>query len=187
MNTLTPLCHDERIAIRPYVADDAPGVYTAVQESAESVGRWLPDLGGARSLPDVESYIAAQLESGCPARAHNYVIVACADGAILGGCGLTEIVMHHRFANMYYWVRASRLGEGIAPRAIRLLARHGFETLGFQRVELVIAVGNAASVRAADKAGALREGILRNRIYLHTTTHDAYIYSLVCEDFGLLP
>jgi RimJ/RimL family protein N-acetyltransferase len=86
---------------------------------------------------------------------------------------------------MYYWVRSSRTGEGIAARAIRLLARHGFESLGFQRVELVIAVENEASIRAADKAGALREGILRNRMYVHDAVHDAYIYSLVPADFEL--
>ena len=50
---------------------------------------------------------------------------------------------------------------------------------------LVIAVENEASVRAADKAGALREGILRNRIYVHDVVHDAYIYSLVPADFDL--
>ncbi len=178
-------CHDDCIGIRPYLPDDAPEVFAAVRESAEPVGRWLPDLGATQSIADVQAYIAGQSDARSADHAFNFAIVSHPDGAFLGGCGLTQVVMHHHFANMYYWVRSSRLGEGIAPRVIRLLARHGFEALGFHRVELVIAVENAASIRAADKAGALREGILRNRIYVHKAVHDAYIYSLVPTDFEL--
>jgi ribosomal-protein-serine acetyltransferase len=49
---------------------------------------------------------------------------------------------------------------GIATVAVRLIARFGFEDLDLQRLELLIAVDNAASRRVAEKVGATFEGVL---------------------------
>jgi ribosomal-protein-serine acetyltransferase len=93
----------------------------------------------------------------------------------------------HRYANLFYWVRSSRLRQGVASAAVRLLARYAFETVGLQRVEIVVAVGNAASARVAEKVGAVREGILRNRIFLHGSSYDAFSYSLIPGDLDRTP
>src|SRR5437588_791403 len=48
--------------------------------------------------------------------------------------------------------------------------------------ELVAAVDNVGSQRVAEKAGATREGILRNRLLINGRPHDAVLYSLVRGD-----
>jgi len=48
-----------------------------------------------------------------------------------------------------------------------------------------VAVGNVASQRAVEKAGAHREGVLRNRLILGDEPVDAVLYSLVPMDLGL--
>jgi RimJ/RimL family protein N-acetyltransferase len=53
------------------------------------------------------------------------------------------------------------------------------------RIEIVVATGNAASIRVAEKLGAQQEGILRNRITVGNRTHDAVMFSLTPKDFGL--
>jgi RimJ/RimL family protein N-acetyltransferase len=63
-------------------------------------------------------------------------------------------------AHVGYWVRTGQTGQGIATAAVRLIARFGFEDLGLQRLELLVAVENLASRRVAEKAGARFEGIL---------------------------
>jgi ribosomal-protein-serine acetyltransferase len=50
------------------------------------------------------------------------------------------------------------------------------------RVEVVAAVGNARSLCAAEKAGALREGVLRNRIPVWEKIYDALMFSLIPVD-----
>ena len=60
-----------------------------------------------------------------------------------------------------------------------------FEHLNLIRAEIVVAVGNTASLRVAEKAGARREGILRNRMVVREMVYDAVIYSLIPQDFGL--
>ena len=88
-------------------------------------------------------------------------------------------------ANLGYWVRTSRAGEGIATEAAKLIARYGFEKLGFQRIEIVVPTGNLPSLRIAEKLGSVREGLLRNRAYLHGSPYDAHMYSLIPTDYDL--
>jgi RimJ/RimL family protein N-acetyltransferase len=72
-------------------------------------------------------------------------------------------------------------------RAARLAARFAIERLDMVRVEVVVATGNEASLRVAEKLGAKREGVLRNRITVGTRIHDAVMFSVVPEDLALKP
>ena len=64
-------------------------------------------------------------------------------------------------------------------RLTRLLAEFGFEALGLIRLELVIEPQNTASQRVAEKAGAKREGLLRNRLTINGKSRDAWMYSFI--------
>ena len=52
-------------------------------------------------------------------------------------------------------------GLEIASRALRLVARWGFDELGLQRIEAYVDSADRAAVRAALRAGLRREGVLR--------------------------
>ncbi len=175
--------HDGVIALRPYRPEDAEPMLAAVHESSAQTSPWLPALSTEMPLVEVTSYIAIQKHLASSGEAYNFVIQEHASGQILGGAGLTQINTHHRFANLYYWVRTSRTGEGVASRAVRLAARFAFVEAGLARVEIVVAVENIPSQRVAEKAGAHREGVLRKRIALPGGLHDAVIYSLIPDDF----
>lgn len=96
---------------------------------------------------------------------------------------MTHIESSHLFANLYYRVRKSQAGKGIAPAAVPQLAQFAFKT-GLQRVEIVVATGNAPSLRVAEKVGAVREGLLRNRIRVGSQVHDAIMFSLIPNDLN---
>jgi RimJ/RimL family protein N-acetyltransferase len=66
------------------------------------------------------------------------------------------------------------------------VARFAFEHLGLIRVEIVIGLGNHASIRVAEKIGAHEEGILLNRMVIGRVISDAKMYSLLPSDFGLV-
>jgi RimJ/RimL family protein N-acetyltransferase len=86
-------------------------------------------------------------------------------------------------ANLGYWIRSSQTRRGLATAAVRLLAHWAFDNTDLNRLELVISVENLASLRVAEKAGAVREGILRSRLLLYGRSHDAALYSLLRNDF----
>lgn len=171
------------IAVRPFTLDDAPELYRAADESREHARPWLPDLAGVPSVHAVGMWIGAGISAWTQGEAYHFAIVEAHTDQLLGSCGLTHLHETHQFANLYYWVRSSRIGQSIAPVATRALAEWGFRFLKLQRVEIVVAVENEASLRAAVKAGAKREGIQRKRLWLNHRSHDAVMFSLIPEDF----
>ena len=102
-----------------------------------------------------------------------------ATGVFAGGCGLNQLNPLHGYCNLGYWVRASQQRRGAAMQAIQTLSRFGFEELKLGRIEIAVAVGNVASLGAARKAGALEEGIARNRLRLGERFVDAHVLSLI--------
>ncbi|MDX1546796.1 MAG: GNAT family protein [Rhodothermales bacterium] len=176
---------DGRILIRPYAEADAGALYEAARESVAEVGLWLPWCHEGYSRRDAAAWIAE-----CPARwlrgeEHAFAIVEAGTGRYLGGVGLNAIHPLHRFANLGYWVRTTAAGRGTATAAARLAAAFGFRALGLVRVEIVVAVANAASLRVAEKTGAQREGILRRRLVCGERVDDAVLFSLIPDDLSI--
>jgi RimJ/RimL family protein N-acetyltransferase len=94
-------------------------------------------------------------------------------------CGINQLNRIHRFGNLGYWVRSSKTGRGVAVSAVTLAARFAFQSTDLIRLEIVCAVGNRRSQRVAEKAGAMRESVLHDRLLLHGAPHDAVMYSIV--------
>jgi len=68
-----------------------------------------------------------------------------------------------------------------------LIRRWGFEHTDLTRLEIIVAAGNLASQRVAEKAGATREGTLRSRLILHGACLDAAVYSFVASEWRPTP
>ena len=75
-------------------------------------------------------------------------------------------------ANLGYWVRSSVARRGVATAEVALPRKWAFRHTDLVRLVLVIAAGNLASQRVAEKAGAECEGTLRQRLWLYGTAHD---------------
>ncbi len=180
----TFLC-DDLVAIRPWRAADAQPAFDAILESRAETAMWLADVSRVASVAEVEDYIVHATEEWTNESNYNFAIVDAQDTTFLGSCGLTQVNRRHLYANLYYWVRTSQTGRGIASRATRLAARFGCEVLGLQRIEVVVEVDNIASLRAAAKAGAVHEGVLRNRLNSRGAARNAVMFSFVPSDFDL--
>jgi len=178
---------DGVITLRPLRIDDAPGVFEAVRESLAALKPWMSWAHDDYRVEETRDFINRTIETWEKEAAFAFAITDARDGKFLGGTGLNNLNQEYRLANLGYWVRSSRRGQGIAPRAARLAARFGFERLGLLRAEIVVAVDNTASLRVAEKSGAHREGILRNRIFVREKILDAVMHSLTPQDFGIEP
>ena len=79
-------------------------------------------------------------------------------------------------------VAPSARGRGLATAALRLVSRWALRDLGVARVQLTTHLDNAASQRAAERAGFQREGVLRSWEELRGRRVDLVMYSLVAAD-----
>ena len=170
------------ILIRPFREADAGALYEAVRESIPEVSPWLPWCHQNYSIEESREFIGSRELASQGGEWYSFGVFETDTGRFLGGVGINFINRVHQMANLGYWVRTSAAGRGIATKAKRLTARFGFEQLGLHRIEIVAAVANVPSQRVAEKAGARREGVLRNRLLINGESLDAVLFSLVPED-----
>lgn len=86
----------------------------------------------------------------------------------------------HNTANLGYWIRPEACGQGLAVALCQSLMKLAFAQMSLQRLELFIEPNNKASMRVADKLGAEKEGLCRQRIF----GRDAYLYALLANPAG---
>ena len=122
--------------------------------------------------------VAEQWERGTGAP---FVIADAADDRALGLLNL-QFGDDEEVASLAVSVFPAARGRGVASRALRLGALWGLQELGLSRVSAEAAADNHASIRAIEKAGFQREGILRAHCRTHGERHDCMMFSLVASD-----
>jgi RimJ/RimL family protein N-acetyltransferase len=80
-------------------------------------------------------------------------------------------------------VRPNQQRKGYASEAIRLVARHYFVELRYQKVIATVYSFNEASIRLHEQIGFQLEGRLRRMIYSNGQYHDELIYGLTDDEF----
>jgi ribosomal-protein-serine acetyltransferase len=174
------------ILLRTFREADVNALYEAVRESIAEVSPWLPWCHQNYSIEETREFIGSRELASQGGEWFSFGIFERDGGSLLGGVGINFINRVHQMANLGYWVRTSAQGRGIATMGTRLAARFGFEQLGLRRLEIVVAAGNLPSQRVAEKAGARREGVLRNRLLIRDESLDAVLFSLAPEDLNLV-
>lgn len=182
-----PILTDKSVALRRFHPRDVDALYAATHESLDDLIPWMTWATPHYGRAEVAEYIRVVGETWEAGRYYAFAITDACDGTMLGAASLSHVHPVYNFCNLGYWIRRSRRGNGLASRAARLAAKFGFEKLGLLRVEIVAAVENAASIKVAEKSGAHREGILRQRMTVREQVYDAVMFSFIRADFDLPP
>jgi ribosomal-protein-serine acetyltransferase len=176
---------DGRLLLRPLADTDRDALYAAVIESKDHVGRWMGWCHPDYALADTEAWIATCERAWAdPAGDRAFAILDAANGSMLGSAGVNQFNRVHHYCNLGYWIRWSRVRQGIASAAALMVARYAFDVLGMARIEVVAQVPNIASRKVAEKIGCRLEGIARQRLAFRDLHHDAALYSLLPADLA---
>lgn len=98
---------------------------------------------------------------------HIFAIEECAGGRLVGSCQLLNVSAKHRKAELQI-----RIGEpaardrGLGTQAVRQLLAFGFGELGLHRIALTVRADNPRAIRAYEKCGFEREGLLRDAAFI---------------------
>jgi len=168
------------VRIRPIVMDDVPTLYESVRESIDALRPWMPWCHDGYSISESREWVEKQIASFAEKQEFHFSILSADQFA--GICGLNGIRDANRLANLGYWIRTSMCNRGIATGATRLLVDWAFQNTELDRIEIVAAVGNIPSLRVAAKAGAVWEGVMRGRLRISDTLHDAVLFSIIRGD-----
>jgi RimJ/RimL family protein N-acetyltransferase len=89
-------------------------------------------------------------------------VIETTDGAPIGTLRLLDIDPHHGRAELAISIgEPGHWGRGLGTDAILQALRHAFQGLGLRRVGLITDADNARGIRCYEKAGFVREGVLR--------------------------
>lgn len=174
-----------QLILRKYEPKFASLLFEAAIESrGGEFTRWMPWCHENYSIGESESFINLLIENWEKGTGFGFAVFDRQSGKYLGDVALNHPDLNHKYFNLGYWVRTSEQNRGIASEAARALAKTAFEELDINRIEILAAIENIVSQKVAENAGAKREGILRNRLFIDGRIHDAVMFSLIGSDFS---
>ena len=166
-----------RLFLRPIVMADAGAIFLAYQRNPEITHNliWRPN----RTRGDIELYIRSCVETP-PHRARTYVMQGRKDSVIRGCLDLRQADRHR--LEFGYVVARPWWGQGLMTEALTEVVQWGLAQPAIYRISAVCDVENVGSARVMEKAGLVREGLLR-RYMIHpgmgSEPRDCFSYARV--------
>ena len=102
------------------------------------------------------------------------------DGIAAGAIGFVPGRDVERYsAEIGYWLGEAFWGRGIVTEALVLVTRHAFDQMNYLRLFALPFADNAGSIRVLEKAGYVREGILRSSSVKYGQPRDQYMFAAI--------
>ena len=101
----------------------------------------------------------------------------------IGGIGLIfGDDVHRHNAELGYWLAEPFWGRGIMTGAVCAFTEYAFREFPLNRIYAEPFAHNLASVRVLEKAGSLREGVLRASVVKDNTILDQIVYAKLAKE-----
>jgi RimJ/RimL family protein N-acetyltransferase len=176
-----PTLDTARLRLRWLTPADVPALFAVFGDRA--VCRYwsrpaLPDLAAAAALQEeVAACFAAR-------SLFQWGIAERDTDRVVGTCTLASLSAEHRRAEVGYALAHAAWGRGYLAEALPALLAFAFDTLGLHRIEADVDPRNAPSLRALERVGFRREGLLRERYHLAGEVQDAVVYGLLRPEWA---
>ena len=156
------------------------------------ITRYIPFIPDPYTEADARAFVRYAQEGWASGSHAPFVIAEAGDHAADGtgdraGIGAIELHLDARdkaVGETGYWLCPAARGKGAATTALRLIAAWAFAELGIQRLQLVTAPENVPSQRVAERAGFIREGLLRAWLPTAAGRRDSFMFSLLPGEAG---
>jgi aminoglycoside 6'-N-acetyltransferase len=160
----------KRVLLRPGRPEDAHRLFQIRNEP--DVVRWWGNVETGEEIS--EEFIEAD---------NAFVIEA--DGEVVGAIQYhEETEPMYRHAGMDIFLTTSRHGQGLGTEAVQILARYLFEERGHHRLTIDPAADNTAAIRAYERVGFRRVGIMRKyERGPEGVWHDGLLMDMLQEEF----
>jgi RimJ/RimL family protein N-acetyltransferase len=156
-----PPLSDGVVTLRPWAEQDVDALVTALDGDPE-ISTWLELIPQPYREPEAKAWIAASNGMWREGTASPFAVIV--DGDVVAGCGVSWIDRDHGVGDIGYWARSDVRGRGYVTRAVLLTARWAFDC-GCERLQLRADAENEDSLRVAERAGFVREGVQRSVRY----------------------
>lgn len=168
------------VGLRARHEDDIPilraELYDDVVNASRSEGRaWRPITPGAK---DSRLVVDDTNEEVVP-----FSVVELDGGTLIGNAALWGIDNHSRFAHLGLGLLPAARGKGFGTDVVAVLCHYGFVVRGLQRLQIETLSDNAAMLRAAERNGFVREGVLRSSAWVLGEFLDEVLLGLLAQEW----
>lgn len=111
--------------------------------------------------------------------------VKTADGWVfVGNIGFHDLDWVHRTVEVGLFIGEKKYwNQGFGSEAMRLMLEHGFNDLNLNRIYLHVYDTNPRGMRAYEKAGYKKEGVLRQAVFKNGRYHDVIVMSVLRDEW----
>ncbi len=104
------------------------------------------------------------------------------EGEAAGGIGIhLQEDVHRRDAEIGYWLGEAFWGRGIMTAAVQAMTEYAFAHFDLCRIHASVFAWNPASMKVLERAGYVREGVLRKSIFKDGQVIDSVLYARVMD------
>lgn len=112
-----------------------------------------------------------------------FSIVELGGGSLIGTATLWGIDTHNRSAHIGLGLIPATRGKGYGADVVAVLCHYGFVVRGLHRLQIETLADNAAMLRAAEKNGFVREGVLRSSGWVLGEFMDEVLMGLLVHEW----
>jgi RimJ/RimL family protein N-acetyltransferase len=147
------------VRLREWTDDDRDSLVAMAND--ETIRRWtrVPAPYTGRHADEWFAFTRGARAAGHQAA---FAAVAPGDGELLGSIDLRIHPADPAIGELGYMVGPRARGRGVAAQAVELVTGWAFDSLGIERMEILVDPRNEPSVRVAEAAGYSYEGVLRS-------------------------
>ena len=173
-----PVLGTERLLLRQVAEEDSEGVFRCYSCPAlmEFVGEPLTEPDSVEGL--VSEY-AAGIKDGSSII---WALEERGSGSFAGTAGFEEFSFLDFRGTLGFTLLGEFQGRGLMTEALRRIVDYGFEELGLERIEALVAAENHRSVKLLTAMGFTLEGVHRKRVFFAGRFHDHATLAVVRED-----
>jgi RimJ/RimL family protein N-acetyltransferase len=169
-----------RLQLREYRNEDLEPIHAFTGDAeVAKYSTWGP-LTREETDAWLKEAIAGRSHS--PRLAHEWAITLKPECPIIGNASIHVRNPTLREVEIGYTLARSEWGRGYATEIARVLKDYCFEVLGAHRIYATASPLNIASHRVLEKAGMVREGILRQNVLQRGRWRDSVIFSALESD-----
>jgi diamine N-acetyltransferase len=173
-----PFLAGEKVYLRPVEEKDSELVYQGKNDPAvrETLFLFFP-----MTLEQVKEELRSWTNSK---ETILFTICRKGDDKPVGQTAFVRIDYVSRAAVFYVSVYdSSEWSKGYGGEATKLMVDYGFDILNLNRIQLHVFADNTAAVKAYEKAGFVKEGLLRQAMYHHGQYCDFYVMGILREEW----